>query len=689
MNEMGSTIIGRDSIEEDEVIETDPTGRFQRYRQSLGRGAHKEVFKSYDDEEGVEVAWNQIRMNSFTSPLDVNRIQHEIEILQSLRNDNIINLLYSWRAASAVAGKDDIYFITELMTSGTLKSYIRKAKGPIKPKIIRNWCRQILNGLHYLHTRDPPIIHRDLKCENIFINGNNGQAKIGDLGLAAIKATQHLSSVLGTPEFMAPELYDEKYDEKVDIYAFGLVVLEIATKEYPYSECSNQAQIYKKVMAGVKPAALSKVEDSETKAFIELCIEHDVEKRPSATDLLSHPFISQLHSVSSNVDIFNSFSNNGLNSVKASPDQSSASIPIEQTPPLFTLDSLSTKIDEEFEDSDSDKSDLSVNQAVIGSMFHISRHSTPLKEKTTCEVKVIEIVGDEVMLKMTYLSGKSSLEVKFPFNLADDTATDVVSELVKEKLIMAKDKQLTRRRIEETIRSVLMKKRDDPILPTSDRGSETENSRSESDIASKSSDKGSESKSESDSASKYSDEERNEITLQEPSIIVETENLYNLKLESGSEIPKMVKADTCSSTVSSPPTPISTPLPITMPLNPSFSQVLSPPAIDQKTPTFQSLSLEIDSHQLKTPTLDKLQLAELSIPHTSPTAFTLDSNRLINQPLDPDPLLNSTMEEPKPVEDKKPNPEIELKLKQLQELNMNMFDDSQRISKLNSKRPII
>jgi serine/threonine protein kinase len=81
----------------------------------------------------------------------------------------------------------------------------------------------VIIGLSYLHSRTPPIIHRDLKCENIFINGNNGQAKIGDLGLAVVKNTQHLSSVLGTPEFLAPEVYDEKYDEKVDIYSFGMV----------------------------------------------------------------------------------------------------------------------------------------------------------------------------------------------------------------------------------------------------------------------------------------------------------------------------------------------------------------------------------------------------------------------------------------------------------------------------------
>ena len=146
--------------------------------------------------------------------------------------------------ARGLDGKDKVYFITELMTSGTLKGYIRRTKGAVKPKILKNWCRQILLGLQYLHSRSPPIIHRyyqkttlltrsDLKCENIFINGNNGQAKIGDLGLAVVKHTDHVSSVLGyalyfptldsTPEFLAPEVYDEKYDEKIDIYAFGMV----------------------------------------------------------------------------------------------------------------------------------------------------------------------------------------------------------------------------------------------------------------------------------------------------------------------------------------------------------------------------------------------------------------------------------------------------------------------------------
>lgn len=56
-------------------------------------------------------------------------------------------------------------------------------------------------------------------------------------------------SFLGTPEFMAPEMYEEHYDESVDVYAFGMCMLEMATSEYPYSECIGPAQIYKKVIS--------------------------------------------------------------------------------------------------------------------------------------------------------------------------------------------------------------------------------------------------------------------------------------------------------------------------------------------------------------------------------------------------------------------------------------------------------
>lgn len=102
-------------------------------------------------------------------------------------------------------------------------------------------------------------------------------------------------SVLGTPEFMAPELYDENYNEKVDIYAFGMLLLEIVTREVPYHECANPAQIYKKVTQGIPPSSLRRVQSNDARNFILLClgIGEDANARPSAKDLLKHPFLEK------------------------------------------------------------------------------------------------------------------------------------------------------------------------------------------------------------------------------------------------------------------------------------------------------------------------------------------------------------------------------------------------------------
>ena len=64
-------------------------------------------------------------------------------------------------------------------------------------KAIKGWARQILMGLNYLHSHNPPIVHRDLKCDNIFINGNQGEVKIGDLGLATFLERANAESVIG------------------------------------------------------------------------------------------------------------------------------------------------------------------------------------------------------------------------------------------------------------------------------------------------------------------------------------------------------------------------------------------------------------------------------------------------------------------------------------------------------------
>lgn len=171
-------------------------------------------------------------------------------------------------------------------------SYLKRFK-KINLKVLKSWCRQILKGLNFLHSRTPPIIHRDLKCDNIFITGTTGSVKIGDLGLATLKNRSFAKSVIGTPEFMAPEMYDEHYDEMVDVYAFGMCMLEMATGEYPYSECTGPAQIYKKVSTGVPPLSLAKVESPEVREIIEMCIRVKKEDRPTIKDLLKYDFFQE------------------------------------------------------------------------------------------------------------------------------------------------------------------------------------------------------------------------------------------------------------------------------------------------------------------------------------------------------------------------------------------------------------
>ncbi|KAL0542372.1 hypothetical protein IC582_022477 [Cucumis melo] len=280
-------IMSRNSEADDrEIVEKDPSGRYIRYDEILGKGAFKTVYKAFDEVGGIEVAWSQVDIEDvLQSPEQLQRLYSEVHLLKSLKHENIIKFYSYW-----VDDKHKtINMITELFTSGSLRQY-RKKHRKVDLKAFKNWARQILRGLTYLHGHNPPIIHRDLKCDNIFVNGNTGEVKIGDLGLAIVMQQPTARSVIGTPEFMAPELYDEDYNELVDIYSFGMCMLEIVTCEYPYNECKNSAQIFKKVTSGIKPASLEKVLDPQVKQFIEKCLVPASMRLP-ASELLKDPFL--------------------------------------------------------------------------------------------------------------------------------------------------------------------------------------------------------------------------------------------------------------------------------------------------------------------------------------------------------------------------------------------------------------
>ncbi|GIL91128.1 hypothetical protein Vretimale_9573 [Volvox reticuliferus] len=273
--------------------------RYRKY-ELLGQGAQKKVYRAFDEERGMEVAWNEVAVAELARfrEKDQQRVFAEIRVLKQLKHKNIMTLYDYWFDERRLM----LVFITEIFPDGTLRQYRRRHKHADLPAIKR-WAWQILQGLVYLHGHNPPIIHRDLKCDNIFVCGSSGTVKIGDLGLVTLcRDFTAPQSVLGTPEFMAPELYEEKYDEKVDVYAFGMCLLELVTMEYPYCECKNAAQIYKKVTQGIPPASVEKLASAELRDFVMLCLCHDPSRRPEARQLLKHPFFEAIRATPSHIN---------------------------------------------------------------------------------------------------------------------------------------------------------------------------------------------------------------------------------------------------------------------------------------------------------------------------------------------------------------------------------------------------
>ncbi|CAA0385741.1 unnamed protein product [Arabidopsis thaliana] len=361
-------------------VETDPSGRYGRFREVLGKGAMKTVYKAFDQVLGMEVAWNQVKLNEvFRSPEPLQRLYSEVHLLKNLNHESIIRYCTSWIDVN----RRTFNFITELFTSGTLREYRRKYQ-KVDIRAIKSWARQILNGLAYLHGHDPPVIHRDLKCDNIFVNGHLGQVKIGDLGLAAIlRGSQNAHSVIGTPEFMAPELYEEDYNELVDIYSFGMCVLEMLTGEYPYSECTNPAQIYKKVTSGKLPDSFHLIQHTEAQRFVGKCLE-TVSRRLPAKELLADPFL-------------------------AATDERDLA-------PLFRLpQQLAIQ-------------NLAANGTVVEHL--------PTDPTRTTDMSITGKMNSEdhtIFLQVQILDGDGHMRnIQFPFNILSDTPLEVALEMVKE-----------------------------------------------------------------------------------------------------------------------------------------------------------------------------------------------------------------------------------------------------------------
>ena len=170
--------------------------------------------------------------------------------------------------------------------------------GAFEEELVRNFVKQILTGLNYLHTKG--IIHRDIKGANILVD-NKGGVKISDFGISKKKVTDNLfgankvvrQSLQGSVFWMAPEVVkQEPYTRKADIWSLGCLIVEMLTGEHPFPSL-NQMQAIFKIGSSASPTIPDDISD-DAKDFLKQTFETDSAARPSAAVLERSAFITQI-----------------------------------------------------------------------------------------------------------------------------------------------------------------------------------------------------------------------------------------------------------------------------------------------------------------------------------------------------------------------------------------------------------
>uniref|UniRef100_A0A4W6DV13 Nuclear receptor binding protein 2b n=1 Tax=Lates calcarifer TaxID=8187 RepID=A0A4W6DV13_LATCA len=246
-----------------------------------------------DTEEGVEVVWNEVLFSDKkVFKAQEEKIKEMFENLMQVEHPNIVKFHKYWLDMKESQAR--VIFITEYMSSGSLKQFLKKTKKNHKTmnvKAWKRWCTQILSALSYLHSCDPPIIHGNLTCDTIFIQ-HNGLIKIGSVFPDASvhgKGRQHRDEQRNL-HFFAPEYGAGEDDYAIDIFSFGICALEMAVLEI---QANGDTAVSKEAIAN----AGQSLEDPLMREFTQSCLRHEAKLRPTAHDLLFHRVLFEVHSL--------------------------------------------------------------------------------------------------------------------------------------------------------------------------------------------------------------------------------------------------------------------------------------------------------------------------------------------------------------------------------------------------------
>ncbi|XP_051122376.1 integrin-linked protein kinase 1-like [Andrographis paniculata] len=250
----------------------------------IGKGSFGEILKA--TWRGTPVAIKRILPNLSDDKLVIQDFRHEVNLLVKLRHPNVVQFL------GAVTDKKPLMLITEYLRGGDLHQHL-KEKGSLHSATAINFALDIARGMAYLHSEPNVIVHRDLKPRNILlVNATADHLKVGDFGLSKLIRVQHSHEVYkmtgetGSYRYMAPEVFKHrKYDKKVDVYSFAMILYEMLEGDQPLS-AYEPYEAARLLAEGQRPAFRARGVSHDLRELIEQCWAADMNNRPSFLDIL-------------------------------------------------------------------------------------------------------------------------------------------------------------------------------------------------------------------------------------------------------------------------------------------------------------------------------------------------------------------------------------------------------------------
>lgn len=261
----------------------DPSIRFRMDRK-LGQGASGTVYSALDRVTNKKVA---IKRMIIAEQPRLDLVVNELELMQALKGlDSVVKLV----DAFLYDDNNELWIVMELIEGGALTSAVESAV--FTEAQIARVCHDVMQGLAELHKRN--IIHRDIKSDNVLI-GTDGRVKLTDFGFAAVtEGSGKRSTMVGTPYWMAPEVVTKQpYTTAIDIWSLGIMTMEMIDGEPPYMDQDPVKALY--LIATHGSPEIKNPEDLSPQLidFLHNCLQLKPESRPSAEELLRHPFLAQ------------------------------------------------------------------------------------------------------------------------------------------------------------------------------------------------------------------------------------------------------------------------------------------------------------------------------------------------------------------------------------------------------------